>query len=302
KTFLKCFNAAIKEKLTYPGKKDMDPLLLESLKTSCEFDSPEQPDMTPVEVFSGYEAAQQYWVNEFIGGVPASNIEMLRDQEGAAVEERVTTPFAVSSLSSNALSLDFDDECFSFILAAYSALLLRVNGQEDMTIVASLDGATPESPLPLRLLPSWNLTFAELLQAVRQKVIVSKRHRVYGLHILTNPLTLSEYGCPSPVFDVGYSYGVADSASGLGLYPEVDKGLKLLLKVTRNEAELSFEFSYMKTWFRDETIEKLSSYLDSILKEAVINPAVVIGEIALQNGEQESESALAVDASEVFNF
>jgi len=305
KTFLKCFNAVIKEKLTYPGKKDIDPRLLESLKTSCQFDNPAQPDMAPVEVFSGYDTAQQYWINEFISGVPASNIEMLRDREGAAVEERVTTPFAVNSLSSNALSLDFDDECFSFILAAYSALLLRVNGQEDMTIVASLDGASPQSPLPLRLLPSWNLTFAEFLQAVRQKVIVSKRHRVYGLHILTNPLTLSEYGCPSPVFDVGYSYGVAHSgpdASGLGLYPEVDKGLKLLLKVTRNEAELSFEFSYMKTWFRDETIEKLSSYLDSILKEAVINPAVVIGEIALESGEQESESALAVDASEVFNF
>jgi hypothetical protein len=116
---------------------------------------------------------------------------------------------------------------------------------------------------------------------------------------------LSEYGCPSPVFDVGYSYSDADrgpDASGLGLYPEVDEGLKLLLKVTRNEAELSFEFSYMRTWFRNETIEKLSSYLDSILKEAVINPAVVIGEIALQSGEQESESEMAVDASEVFNF
>jgi len=116
---------------------------------------------------------------------------------------------------------------------------------------------------------------------------------------------LSEYGCPSPVFDVGYSYSVADSgpdARGLSLYPEVDKGLKLLLNVTRNDAELSFEFSYMKSWFRDETIEKLSSHLDSILKEAIINPAVVIGEIALQSGEQESESALAVDASEVFNF
>jgi surfactin family lipopeptide synthetase A/bacitracin synthase 2 len=204
------------------------------------------------------------------------------------------------------LSLGSDEDWSSFILAAYGVLLFRLNGQEDMTIVASLDGAFPQSPLPLRLFPSWSLTFTEFLQAVRQKTIVSKPHRVYGLHILTNPLTLSEYGCPSPVFDVGYSYGDADrgpDASGLGLYPAVDKGLRLLLKVTRNEAELSFEFSYMKTWFTNETIEKLSSYLDSILKEAVINPAVVIGEIALQSGEeQESESAMAVDANEAFNF
>lgn len=305
KTFLRCFNAIIKEKLIYPAKKDIDPRLLESLKKSCEFDSPAQPDMAPVEVFSGYDAAQQYWINEFISGVPASNIEMLRDREGVAVEERVTTPFAVSSLNSNALSLESDEDWSTFILAAYGALLFRLNGQEDMTIVTSLDGAFPQSPLPLRLVPSWSLTFAEFLQAVRQKVIVSKRHRLYGLHILTNPLTLAEYGCPSPVFDVGYSYGDADSrpeASGLGLYPEVDKGLRLLLKVTRNESELSFEFSYMSTWFRNETIEKLSSYLDSILKEALINPAVVIGEIALQSDEQESESEMAVDASEVFNF
>jgi radical SAM PhpK family P-methyltransferase len=305
KTFLKCFNATIKEKLTYPGKKDIDPLLLESLKTSCKFDSPEQPDMTPVEIFSGYEAAQRYWVNEFIGGVPASNIEMLRDQEGVSVEERATTPFAVSSLVSDALSLRPDEDWHSFIMAAYAALLLRLNGQEDMTIVSSVAEAVQQSPLPLRLSPSWNLTFAEFLQTVRQKIVQATLHRIYGLNILTNPVRLSEYGCAPPVFDVGYTYNEAGrgrNSTGLGLYPEVDKGLRLLLNVTRSEDELSFDFSYMKSWFRDETIGKLGSYLDSILKEVSVNPAVVIGEIALDSATQESGSAVEVDANEVFNF
>jgi anaerobic magnesium-protoporphyrin IX monomethyl ester cyclase len=305
KTFLKCFNAAIKEKLTYPGKKDMDPLLLESLKTSCQFDGSEQPDMTPVEVFSGYEAAQQYWVNEFIGGVPASNIEMLRDKEGADVEERVTTPFAVSSDVTSALSVGPDEDWSTFILAAYGALLLRINGQEDLTIVSSVNETGPQSPLPLRFFPSWNLTFAEFLQTVRQKSVEATRHRVYGLHILTNPLRLSEYGCAPPVFDVGYNYNGESrgpETSGLGLYPQVDKGLRLLLNVTRNKDRLNFDFSYMRSWFRAETIEKLGSYLDSILKEVSVNPTVVIGEIALGSEIRESDFAVEIDAHEVFNF
>lgn len=40
-TFLKCFNAIIKEKLKYPGKKEINPELTENLMASAQFDRPD---------------------------------------------------------------------------------------------------------------------------------------------------------------------------------------------------------------------------------------------------------------------
>jgi hypothetical protein len=36
--FLKRFNAIIKDRLRNPAKKEIDPILLDKLKTSCQFD------------------------------------------------------------------------------------------------------------------------------------------------------------------------------------------------------------------------------------------------------------------------
>ncbi len=301
KTFLKCFNAVIKQKLTFPGKKEIEPKLFESLKQSCEFDRSERPDMSPVEIFTGYETARKYWLGEFGGDVPASHIEMLADHEGSVIEERVTTSFPVSSLVSNGLSLRPEEDWPTFILAAFGALLLRLNGQEDVTVVSSFDEGV-EPPLPLRLKPSWSSTFAEFLQSVRQKAVQGAAQRTYALHILTNPLRLAEYGCKPPILDLGFTCSEAGRKHEAGLYPEVDNKLKLVLNVTRDADELSFAFSYMKSWFKEETIVRLGSYLDSIFKEVAINPTVMIGEIVLDSGERESDSAIEQDANEAFNF
>jgi len=302
KTFLKCFNAVIKQKLTVPGKKEIDPHLFASLKQSCEFDRPDRPDMSPVEIFTGYEATRKYWLSEFGKDVPASSIGMLTDHEGHASEERTTTPFAVSSLVSNGLSLRPEEDWPSFILAAYGALLLRLNGQEDVTVVSSFDERV-EAPLPLRLRPSWSATFTEFLQSVREKIVQGALHRTYALSILTNTYRLAEYGCTPPPLDLGFTYSEAGrEADSLGFYPEVDNRLKLVLNVTRQADELSFAFSYMKSWFKEETIVRLGSYLDSIFKEVAINPTVIIGEIVLDSGERESDSAIEQDANEAFNF
>ena len=65
---------------------------------------------------------------------------------------------------------------------------------------------------------------------------------------------------------------------------------------------MSFAFSCMKSWFKEETIVRLGSYLDSIFKEVAINPTVMMGEIVLDSGERESDSAIEQDANEAFNF
>ncbi len=44
KSFVKCFNAVVREQLFHPAKKSIEPYLLESLKQSCHFDTEVQPN------------------------------------------------------------------------------------------------------------------------------------------------------------------------------------------------------------------------------------------------------------------
>src|SRR5262249_21270914 len=78
KTFLKCFNAVIKEKLVFPDKRQADPSLVENLTISSQFLAQPQLDKDVLEVWSGssYNAAQDYWAKEFSNGrIPTMTAE-----------------------------------------------------------------------------------------------------------------------------------------------------------------------------------------------------------------------------------
>ena len=86
KTFLTCFNAVIRERLIYSDRKEIDPDLLTSLSESSKFDRAVKPDMSCVATFSGtnYLAAEEFWIREFEGSVPALTSEIAREDNVAA--------------------------------------------------------------------------------------------------------------------------------------------------------------------------------------------------------------------------
>jgi radical SAM PhpK family P-methyltransferase len=309
-TFVKCFNACIKEKLVYPNKKDIAPDLIESLRTSCQFDGPARPDMRPIELFSGsrYVAAEQFWVKEFSNGFPASNIKLIRDEVEAADDGWVSVPFTVEQSVLDGAQFGCQAELSDVILAAYSVLLSRLNGREDTVIVSALSG-NKEGVVPMRLYSSWDLSFGEFAQNVQQKILQAMEHQLYAFHILTNPLRMAEHNGSCPVFDVGYMFCESEGEREGGnveevlkLYPAVNQGIGLVLKVAGDGDNINTQFSYKRSWFRQKTAEKLGSYLVSILKEVSENPDVLLGEIVLDSERESRDLAGDADASKVFNF
>jgi radical SAM PhpK family P-methyltransferase len=310
KTFIKCYNGVIKEKLFYPYKTEISPELLQSLKLSAQFDRGIEPDMHMVDKnFSApyYKTARQFWRQEYSDKESGSNIAFLLDnrhEEDEIPQGDCVLP-AVDKGVLDTLCFVYHHPLGSILLAIYSVLLSRLNGQEETTIVVAMG----EKVAPLRLFPIWNLSFKTFLDHVQEKIQKSLEYEGIAFYILHHlPGRGGEEGarqesCVCPAFDVGYRFSTfqekgIDFQNIIQSYPTVKKEIKLILEGVEYEDTVSLRYVYDKVMFRHKTIEALGSYLISILKEVSQNPECLVGEIVSSSETTHDED----DKCEVFNF
>jgi len=311
KTFVKCFNAAVKEKVINPRKKEVSHDVMESLKRSSQFDRGEHPYLPPIEVLSPfrYKAAEQYWIKEFAEGTIASNIDVLRETAPGMVDGLASIPIQVERHAINRLAYDHEAPLAPVFLAAYSVLLSRLSGREEAVVVCVIEGPDGEVAVPLRLVASWDLSFDNYVLQVREKVQSAIEHHLHGLSIVTNQYRLAEHLLSCPVLEVGYRYSRSSSLNdearfdgALKFFPEVRQGIGIVLDVTCVASDVKLSWVYKTNWFRHETVQRLGSYFQSILTDAGKNSDVQLGEIALDTSSNTRSVIANSDVTEEFHF
>ena len=308
RAFLKCFNAAIKERLIYSERKEIDPALFDCLKASCKFDQPDEPDMSCIEIFSGahYLAAEAFWVKEFAGSEPS--LDEASNGGGAVARERSSTPFVVTASTLGDAPAECDVDLGSVILAAFSILISRRSGRDDTPVISATHDETGTTAIPIRLFPMRGLSFREFAQNLKQKYDQAMQHQVYAFHILTNRLRMAQHGGTCPSFDAGFllcdseeqdAFGIEES---LKLFPSVSEGLGLVLKVTRLPDGVRARFIYSEGHVAHQSVERMSSQFASILRQVCEFPGILLREIAVDATDKGRTMALDAHASESFRF
>lgn len=300
KTFIKSFNAIIRDQLIHPEKKCVEPDLLECLKQSCRFDDSVTPVNGAVEALSGYHyrAARTFWLNEFSQKSPVSNIDIAHDGTETMVDEWIHASDLVEVSVLNRVASEYPFDMSIIVLAAYSVLLSRLNGREDTVIVVKVD---EKKCIPLKLSVCWNMTFKKFLTYVAQKLTQSLEHGLYAFHLLKNPPRMMSNDFQPPVLDVGYEFYVSASKNRLH-QQSVSREIKLILEAIDDKNTVSLQFLYGRDCFHGDAIQKLSFYLTSILKDIGENPEITIEEIVLERDTIEPQMAIEDDASEIFHF
>lgn len=305
KTFLRCFNAVIKESLIKPEKRGTDPSLLRNLEASARFDQPSRPQIECLELFTSkrYVEAQRFWVSEF-GETPlSSGIKEWRDghPEGAA---GTNEPMRLEGCWLNSLASQCRTDVSDVILTALSILLSRLNGQEDVSAVLVVEDEAGKIEMPLRIHPLVHKTFMDLAQTVRHKRFAAHPHQIFAAHFLSHPVKFSQRRYPLPTFEVAYwqdSSGPKNEdrlTEILQAYPEIG----LIFNLKSGEIDYSLQVLNPRGYFKTETMEMLSANLYSMLEDAGQTPTALIGELGLKNRGERHSQMLEKHAGEAFNF
>ncbi len=307
--FIKCWNAVVKEKLLHQNMGDISPGLSENLKITARFDQPGEPDWRLLEKYSGagYTAAESFWLDRFKRPPASVDPDMSRpshENPRTDLDRReVSRPVVFKESLLDRLQSIYDTDLATIILAAYSTLLLRLQGHEDTTIVTSMD---EEEGFPVRLYPSWTLSFRDFVQEAEQKIRQAAAHRLYAFYILTNPVRLKTYGSHSPAFDTAILVTEQQEDNleeRLTYYPDIYRQISLVLRVIKEKNnDIKIQYRYSTGKYGPEAIEKLNTYLESILEEAAENPAILLKEIALEAEVEREQPVVEAHAAEDFNF
>jgi anaerobic magnesium-protoporphyrin IX monomethyl ester cyclase len=301
--FLKCFNALVRERLLNPSLTAHDPRLIEALRLSCRFDEPAEPDLGAVEELSGarYQAAQELWIGGLSEGPPESALQnLLVAEPGVEAADEAWKMLAVPG--------HLGREPFpEVLLAAIGALMLRLSARQEMTVVTCLDDG---EIFPVTLHPRWDIGFQEFTRQTGAVLARAAENPRYGLHLLTNPRRLAEFGRSCPVLDVGFvrSAGPVPATPLAGLeraHPEIRAGLRLVFGLAGDAEDPRVFVGYRPGVLRPEAPGLLAAHLAEILEQASRQPGVLLEALSLGGAAvpaHPSKSAVESHASAAFDF
>lgn len=243
-----------------------------------------------------YVEAKEFWVQDFTRDTPKTNIEVESD-ERRVIKGRATMPFQVEWHVVERLMTELEADASTVLLAAYGALLSRLNGREDLVLVVTREESTV---FPLRLRPAWDSSFKQFVEDVKRKLEQASATWQYAFDILgeEQPKHHRAY----PVLDVGYAFTQKPAHTDGGkLINDATWGVELMLKVEEQEAALELEWVYERSRFQPELINSFGSHLKTILEAVSANPDINIGSIQISKHQNVHEVVQAF-AQDAFNF
>lgn len=302
KKFLQCFNAIVREKLIYPNKKTTSLQLIESLKKACQFNTPDEPDMSMVEMFSGqkYREAEKFLFNEFCvknseceSGVFKYYSIQSEEKDYDHMEKTVNIE---NSLIDN-LNKEYKNDMHLLILVAFYLLKKRLDNKEDINVIVSLNR---DEVIPLRLNSLDDLNISEAMCEIDGRIKNILKHNVFALHILTNNI---DYQNKDIVFDLAYLVNKEGIyANALDNYPaKIYNDLNLVIKSIEIENKVKVEVSFSKESLATQSEITFLSCFKTILDTIKDNKLDKLKDIKFEFNLSEN-SLINEFSSKEFNF
>ncbi|MGC2775264.1 MAG: amino acid adenylation domain-containing protein, partial [Bradyrhizobium sp.] len=239
------------------------------------------------------QAQGAYWTKSFAGELPVLNLPTdfprgaIQSFEGDLVKFHAG-PETVERL--RAINRRCGTTMHMTLMAAYTILLSKYTGQEDIVVGTPVAGRNHASlqrvvgmfvnTLAMRNQPRGELTFDDFLGRVRSNALEAYGNQDYQFEELVDRLAVERNLSRNPLFDTVFA-----SVNGGGGTYEVD-GLEielfdfdwkiskfdLTLLAVEREAGLHFELEYSTRLFRRSTMERFAAHYTRILEQIASDP------------------------------
>ena len=236
---------------------------------------------------------EEYWKSQFQGEIPV--LDLPSDYQRPTVQsyEGNRILFSLKGKAKEALhNMQGTNQTtlFMILLAAYNVFLMKYTGQEDIIVGSPISGrqnADSEqvvgmftNTLAFRNYPTRDMTFLELLSAVKENVLGGLLNQNYQFETLVEELDLTKDLSRNPLFDTMFVMQNMEKVNQtLGEiefipYSYRSKAAKfdLTLEAAETEEEIEFEFEYCTKLFKEETIQRMARHLLAILETIASNP------------------------------
>ncbi|HEU0299037.1 MAG TPA: amino acid adenylation domain-containing protein, partial [Longimicrobium sp.] len=226
-------------------------------------------------------------VQSFRGGTLAFDLPHgLRDRVERLAREEDATPFMV-------------------LLAAFSTLLARWSGADDVVVGSPVAGRYPEeteglvgvfvNTLALRTDLSRNPTFREALRRVRDATVDAYAHQEVPFERLVEALKVERNLSAHPVFQVMFSmHPEGSEVPGLGgVQVEIAEGetgtakVDLMLSLSPSPGGFHGAWQYASDLWERDTIQRLSAHLGVMLNGALASPDASVWALPVMDATEE---------------
>lgn len=240
-----------------------------------------------------FKKQEKYWVEKFKGEIPALSMPLdyqrpvQQSFEGETIEFQIDNDLA-SKLKQ--LARETETTLYMVLLAAYTALLYKYTGQEDIIAGTPIAGRSHAdlqniigmfvNTLAIRNYPKGELLFTSYLEEVKRSVLESFENGDYPFEELVDKLAIKRDISRNPLFDTMFALENMDLSEleikGLSIKPcdEVFDISKFDITLTAAEAVngINFYLEYCTKLFKEETIRRMSEHFINLLKAIVNNP------------------------------
>ncbi|WP_307891648.1 non-ribosomal peptide synthetase [Bacillus swezeyi] len=261
-----------------------------------------------------YQSEEAYWLKQLSGELPV--LELPADNARPAVRSFAGDQVSFSldaDTSADLYKIARDNGCtlYMVLLAAYSTLLARLSGQEDIIIGSPIAGRPHKdlepvigmfvNTLAMRTHPTENKRFSDLLREVRQTALEAFEHQDYPFEELVDKLGVVRDMSRNPLFDVMFvlqnmereSMTLHDLhlAAAAHNVHKVSKFDMTLYAAEEDQGTIRFDVEFNTDIYQKQTIKKWISYYIHILNHVIGHQNIHLGDIHVLD-EHETNSLI----------
>ncbi|NIM15388.1 MAG: amino acid adenylation domain-containing protein, partial [Candidatus Aminicenantes bacterium] len=256
-----------------------------------------------------------YWLNRFSHEIPVLNLPYDFPRLPVLSFEGCTLEFELDEIQTTALNhlaLREQATLFMVLLAAYTVLLSKLSGQEEITVGSPVIGRLHVdlqkvigmfvNTLALRNTVNYEKTFTVFLKNIKQNALEAFENQGFPFEELVEKVVVERDTSRNPLFDVMFALQNVETSEiripGLKITPYPYENSTALFDITLNAYEtggnknLVFNLTYSTRLFKETTVRRFVSYFMQILAQIKENPEINVSAIEIIDEKEKQQILL----------
>ncbi|HLP57759.1 MAG TPA: condensation domain-containing protein, partial [Candidatus Deferrimicrobium sp.] len=251
---------------------------------------------------------EAYWLNIFADEVPVLNIPT--DYPRPAVQSFSGRSFGFELepgmyVGLKNMAAAKGGTLYMVLLAIYNVLLAKLSNREDIVIGTTTAGRRHAdlentigmfvNTLALRNYPEGHKDFEGFLVEVKERTLEAFENQEYPFEDLVEKVVLKRDVSRNPIFDTMFTLHQENrvETSQLDIKPyEIESGIAkfdLILTCTESEEKLSFSFDYGIKLFKEETIQRFTTYFKQVVSAIIENRNRQLSQVEIITPEEKKQ-------------